>query len=173
MCPQPGLKQAFCVLADTPVSITFSSFLYTHIFPSLLVKVWNILRDSCKIIWSWWSQSRKKKKKEHIWLVKHRPEICALQCKALYIISEGGIKSQILSRVFPRVCVLEWNLTSLALVPESGGWRGARGARDVWSWVNVGWRIGVTITTETPAARIYREYIWVNIINIHGWKVCF
>lgn len=36
---------------DTPVLITFSSFLYTFSL-SLLVKVRNILRDSCKIIWS-------------------------------------------------------------------------------------------------------------------------
>lgn len=51
------------------------AFLIHTIFP-LRVKAWNILKDSCKMIWSRWSQRKKKTPKhKHTWSIKHRPDV--------------------------------------------------------------------------------------------------
>lgn len=51
------------------------AFLIHTIFP-LRVKAWNILKDSCKMIWSRWSQRKKTPPKhKHTWSIKHRPDV--------------------------------------------------------------------------------------------------
>lgn len=94
--------------------------------------------------WSGHDDLRTEKKKyEHIWHVKHTPEIRALLFQALYIISEGGLKNMNSELgMCASVCVYfgEMYLTSLALFPESE-WDMELSRCRI--------KIGVT-TTETP-----------------------
>lgn len=75
-----------------PASITFLvfSFIYTHIFPSSyqsLEYTEGQLQDDLTMMIS--------KKYEHIWFVKHRPEIWTQLFRALCIISEGEFKNKV------------------------------------------------------------------------------
>ena len=122
---------------NTQVCNYFLSTLFSihnFLYP-LYIKVRDLLRDSCKMIWSWWSQRRKN-------MSTYGLQSTDLRFKhnwgSLYRIWRS-FKSQILSWEggYFQGCwavIFGWMyLTSLARFPESG--------RGTWSWANVGWRV--------------------------------